>query len=117
MQIFFPIEVHTRGSHLPLTAYESVVKCIYVCLVMLLQAALMRLCGVVSSSTLQIQTEEIGHNHHRHCSQQQRQLQHVRQHLFVFIAPADTCGRRQGILLPKKLLQLFVLRRLGWEVR
>lgn len=84
---------------------------------MLLQAALMRVCGVVSSSTLQIQTEEIGHIHHRHCSQQQRQLQQVRQHLLVFIAPADTCGRRQGILLPKKLLQLFVLRRLGWEVR
>ncbi|CDJ41684.1 hypothetical protein, conserved [Eimeria tenella] len=81
------------------------------------KAALMRVCGVVSSSTLQIQTEEIGHIHHRHCSQQQRQLQQVRQHLLVFIAPADTCGRRQGILLPKKLLQLFVLRRLGWEVR
>ncbi|XP_026191756.1 uncharacterized protein LOC34621099 [Cyclospora cayetanensis] len=46
----------------------------------------------------------------------QRQAQQ-RPLLLAFIAPADTQGRRQGILLPKKLLQLLVLRRLGWEVR
>ncbi|OEH80561.1 hypothetical protein cyc_04584 [Cyclospora cayetanensis] len=67
------------------------------------KAAHIRLRGVVVST----KTSE---------GESQRQAQQ-RPLLLAFIAPADTQGRRQGILLPKKLLQLLVLRRLGWEVR
>lgn len=80
---------------------------------LMLQAAHMRVCGVACTRSKQ-DLEEPPPQQLLDPLQLQRQGKPL---LLAFIFPADTWGRRQGILLPKKLLQLFLLRRLGWEVR
>ncbi|CDJ58182.1 hypothetical protein, conserved [Eimeria maxima] len=77
------------------------------------KAAHMRVCGVACTRSKQ-DMEEPPPQQLLDPLQLQRQGKPL---LLAFIFPADTWGRRQGILLPKKLLQLFLLRRLGWEVR
>ncbi|CDJ34913.1 uncharacterized protein EMH_0022810 [Eimeria mitis] len=78
------------------------------------KAAHMRHCGVACTHTQQQDLEQSPVKQLLHPLQLQRQGKPL---LLAFIFPADTWGRRQGILLPKKLLQFFLLRRLGWEVR